>query len=201
MTNGDDNQFEQPNTPGSRMSLVEDRSHENLWLHRANDLHASAGAVWLSISDVRGKDSVKELGLGEGFDMMHACFPVYHMLCGLSLEVVMKAALVSLRKKPPEHHDLNNLAHLLGVKRNPTQKKILNFYQHSVVWAGRYPVPKNATDDDLAKYYAMSNHILFKGKTAVKGTLIRTYSRTGSTDWERFDALYRSYRVLFEQNY
>ena len=199
MNDDDANEFEQYDTPAPRMSLVEDRSHENLWLHRASDLHASAGAVWLSMAEGRGKDSAKALGLREGFDMMLACFPVYHMLCGLSLEVVMKAALVSLRQKPPEHHDLNLLAHLLGVKRNPAQKKILNFYQHSVVWAGRYPVPKNATDDDLAEYYEMSNSILFKGKTAVKGTIIKTYSRTGATDWERFDALYRSYSALFDR--
>lgn len=133
MCDGDDNEFEHHDIPALRMSLVEDRSHKNLWLHRAIDLHASAGAIWLSMSDGRGKDSAREPGLGEGFDMMHACFPVYHMLCGLSLEVVMKASLISLRQKPPEHHDLNLLSHLLGVKRNPAQKKILNFYQHSVV--------------------------------------------------------------------
>lgn len=191
---GYDDDYEHP-------SLVEDRKHRNHWLNRANDLHASAGAIWLSMSDSRGKDSAKELGLREGFDMMHACFPVYHMLCGLSLEVMMKAALVSLRQKPPEHHDLNLLAHLLGVNRNPAQKKILNFFQHSVVWAGRYPVPKDATDDDLTDFYEMHNSLLFKGKTAVKGTPIKTYSRTGATDWEHFDALYKSYSALFNHRY
>jgi hypothetical protein len=201
MCDDGDNEFEQYDTPAPRMSLVEDRSHENLWLHRANDLHASAGAVWLSMSDGRGKDSAKELGLREGFDMMHACFPVYHMLCGLSLEVVMKAALVSLRQKPPEHHKLNDLSHLLGVKRNPAQKKILNFYQQSIEWAGRYPIPKKATDENLAGFYEMSNSVLFKGKTAVKGTPIKTCSRTGATDWERFDALYKSYSALFDHRY
>lgn len=201
MCDDEDNEFELYDTPAPRMSLVEDRSHENLWLHRANDLRASAGAVWLSMSDGRGKDSAKELGLREGFDMMHACFPVYHMLCGLSLEVVMKAALVSLRQKPPEHHDLNLLAHLLGVKRNPAQKKILNFYQQGIEWAGRYPIPKKATDENLADFYEMSNSVLFKGKTAVKGTAIKTYSRTGETDWERFDALYRSYSALFDHRF
>lgn len=59
-------------------------------------------------------------------------------------------------------------------------------------------MPKNATDDDLAEYYEMSNSVLFKGKTAVKGTPIKTYSRNGETDWERFDALYRSYSALFD---
>ncbi|KTC62382.1 hypothetical protein [Pseudomonas savastanoi] len=201
MHDDDEDEFELYDAPTPRMTLVEDRSHENLWLHRANDLHASAGAIWLSMADNRGKDSAKELGLREGFDMMRACFPVYHMLCGLSLEVVMKAVLVSLREKPPEHHDLNLLAHLLGVKRNPAQKKILNFYQHSVVWAGRYPIPKDATDDDLAKYYEMHNSLLFKGKTAVKGTQLKTYSRIGATDWDRFDALYRSYSTLFDHRY
>gem|GEM_PF-6359986 len=115
----------------------------------------------------------------------------------------MKAALVSQGITPPEHHDLNRLAHLLGVNRNPAQKKILNFYQHSVVWAGRYPVPVNATDEKLIDYYEMANTVLYKGKTVVKGATIniKTYSPTGATSWERYDALYKSYTALFDHRY
>lgn len=186
-----------------RPTLVDDKSHQNHWRNRANDLHASAGAIWLSMSNGRGRDAAMELGLGDGFDMHLACTHVYHMLCGLSLEVAMKAALVSQGITPPEKHDLNLLAHLLGVKRNPAQRKILNFYQHSVVWAGRYPVPVNATDEKLIDYYEMANTVLYKGKTVIKGTTIniKTYSPTGATSWERYDALYKSYTALFDHRY
>jgi HEPN domain-containing protein len=155
------------------------------------------------MSNGRGHHAARELGLGEGFDMPLACSHVYHMLCGLSLEVAMKAALVSQGITPPEKHDLNLLAHLLSVKRNPAQKKILNFYQHSVVWAGRYPVPVNATDEKLIDYYEMANTVLYKGKTVIKGTTIniKTYSPTGATSWERYDALYKSYTALFDHRY
>ncbi|WP_258381616.1 HEPN domain-containing protein [Pseudomonas syringae] len=90
-----------------RPTLVDDKSHQNHWRNRANDLHASAGAIWLSMSNGRGHDAARELGLGEGFDMHLACSHVYHMLCGLSLEVAMKAALVSQGITPPEHHVLS----------------------------------------------------------------------------------------------
>jgi hypothetical protein len=47
----------------------------------------------------------------------------------------------------------------------------------------------------------MHNSLLFKGKTAVEGMQLRTYSRTGATDGERFDPLYRSYRALFDHRF
>ena len=180
-------------------SIVQDKSHPNHWHNRANDLHASAGAIWLSMSGGRSKESADSLGLGNGFDMHLACFPVYHMLCGLSLEVLMKALLVKRGESPPEHHDLNLLAHLLGVKRTPPQKQILNFYQASVQWAGRYPVPLKADDQMLLDYWDMANNLLFKGKAISKGSFIKKYTPTHATAWERYNALYRSYSAMFDQ--
>ena len=73
--------------------LVKERNHPNHWYNRASDLHASAGALWL-IMRTREEGAADELGLGRGFSMCVACWPVYLMLSGLSLEVIMKAALV-----------------------------------------------------------------------------------------------------------
>lgn len=178
-------------------SIVQDRSHPNHWRNRAHDLHASAGAIWLSMTGGRSKESAETLGLGGGFDMHLACFPVYHMLCGLSLEVLMKAVLVNKGETPPEHHDLNRLAHLLGVKRNSQQKQLLNFYQASIQWAGRYPIPLKADDQMMLDYWEMANNLLFKGKAISKGSFIKKYTPTHATAWERYNDLYKSYSILF----
>jgi hypothetical protein len=53
-------------------------------------------------------DIATSLGLPPGFSMQVACMPVYYMLCGLSLEVVMKAVLVQrgVPEKKYATHDL-----------------------------------------------------------------------------------------------
>lgn len=181
-------------------TLVEDRSHRNHWLNRANDLHASAGAIWLSMRSDNPKEVTDKLGLGDGFSMSTACFPVYHMLCGLALEVIMKAVLVSRREQPPEIHDLNDLANLIGKKRNVNEKRILRFYQESVVWAGRYPIPKKANDQMLRQYWDLANKVLTKAKPVGKDTVLTFYVASGATSWVRFTGLYGSYNSLFDHH-
>ncbi len=184
-----------------RPTLVEDRSHRNHWLNRANDLHASAGAIWLSMRSDNPKEVTDKLGLGDGFSMSTACFPVYHMLCGLALEVVMKAVLVSRGEQAPEIHDLNDLANLIGMKRNVNEKRILRFYQESVVWAGRYPIPRKANDQMLRQYWDLANKVLTKPKPMGKETVLTFYVASGATSWDRFTGLYSSYNSLFDHRY
>lgn len=184
-----------------RPSLVEDRSHRNHWLNRSSDLHASAGAIWYSMHSTNEREISKELGFGEGFSMSTACYPVYHMLCGLALEVVMKAVLASRGEPVPEKHDLNELAELVGMKRNVNQKLILSFYQASVVWAGRYPIPKKANDQMLKQYWNLANKVLTKPKVMGKETTLTFYESSGATAWEKYNALYGSYSSLFDHHY
>lgn len=106
----------------------------------------------------------QDLGLGHGFSMSIACGSVYHMLCGQSLEVVMKAALVSRDQSPPQTHSLNDLADLLGVNRSKEEKRLLAFYEESVWWAGRYPIPKKANDKMIRDFWKLSSNVLTKPK-------------------------------------
>lgn len=184
-----------------RPSLVEDRSHRNHWLNRASDLHASAGAIWYSMYGANHLEITKTLGFSEGFSMSTACHPVYHMLCGLALEVVMKAVLVSRGETAPEKHDLNELAELVGMKRNVNEKRILRFYQESVVWAGRYPIPKKANDQMLRQYWDLANQVLSKPKDMGKETILKFYESSGATEWEKYNALFCSYSALFDQHH
>lgn len=191
---GYDDDYERP-------SLVEDRNHRNHWLNRANDLHASAGAIWYSMRSDNHQAVTEKLGLEEGFSMPTACYPVYHMLCGLSLEVLMKAVLVSRGESAPEIHDLNDLASLVGTKRNVNEKRILRFYQESVIWAGRYPIPRKANDQMLRQYWDLANKVLSKPRAVGKESVFTVYVASGATAWEKYDALFRSYRELFDRNH
>ncbi|RMV76444.1 hypothetical protein ALP05_00665 [Pseudomonas caricapapayae] len=184
-----------------RPSLVEDRSHRNHWLNRASDLHASAGAIWYSMRGGNHREITETLGFSEGFCMSTACSPVYHMLCGLALEVIMKAVLVSRDVPFPKNHDLNDLAELVGMKRNENEQRILRFYQASVVWAGRYPIPKKANDQKLREYWDLAHKVLTKPKAIGKETVLKFYVSSGATAWDKFNALYGSYSSLFDHHY
>ncbi|TGP39541.1 hypothetical protein EN871_32200 [bacterium M00.F.Ca.ET.228.01.1.1] len=90
-------------------------NHPNHWYNRAADLHASAGAVWDAMTN-DPRDTSKRLGFTEGHSMQVACQPVYLMLCGLSLEVVMKAVLVQRGEMSSkhEHHRIVDLSIAVG---------------------------------------------------------------------------------------
>lgn len=122
-----------------RPTLTEERNHQNHWFNRAQDLHAAAGAVWYAMDAVNDGKVAQELGLGHGFSMGIACGSVYHMFCGQSLKVIMKAVLVSRDQNPPQTHNLNDLADLLNAKRSKEEKRLLAFYEESVWWAGALP--------------------------------------------------------------
>lgn len=184
-----------------RPSLVEDRNHRNHWLNRASDLHASAGAIWYSMLSENNQSVTESLGLSKGFSMSTACDPVYHMLCGLSLEVIMKAVLVSRGDDAPEIHDLYELAKLVGMKPNVNEKRILRFYQESVIWAGRYPIPRKANDQMLRQYWDLAHKVLTKPKAISKGSKLTFYVASGATRWDKYNALFSSYRTLFEHHY
>src|SRR5471032_2703704 len=133
----------------SRPTLTEDRSHPNHWYNRAADLRASAGAIWYSNLDAVSE----ELGFGSGHDMGIACWNVYHMLCGLALEVIIKAVLVQRGVKGYETHEFSKLCKLLGVTTTPDEARLLAFYADAIFWIGRYPTPRNATDEKLRTSY------------------------------------------------
>ncbi|GHS81483.1 hypothetical protein PAGU2196_23170 [Pseudomonas sp. PAGU 2196] len=182
----------------SRPTLTEERNHRNHWYNRARDLRAAAGAVWYAMRSENDRCVAESLGMGFGYSMGVACYPVYHMLCGQALEVIMKAVLVSRGETPPEVHKLNDLADLVGVKRNQHQKRLLSFYEASIWWAGRYPIPKKANDQLIRDYWKLARNVMEK---AVPGKEIRFVERSGATDWEKFDALWCEYADKFEHGF
>lgn len=73
-----------------------------------------------------------------------ACHPVYMMVCGLSLEVIMKAVLACRGEMADDlqHHDLCELSRAVGRDLSKQERKLLIYYEGALSWSGRYPVPK-----------------------------------------------------------
>ena len=177
-------------------SLTVERSHPNHWYNRAADLRASAGALWHSMNMDADQKVAQSLGLGPGYSMGVACWHVYHMLCGLAIEVVLKAVMSQRGIKIPEIHDLNNLAAMLGIDRTPHERKLLKFYSSAVVWSGRYPIPRKCSDEALRSFYDEAHAVLRKPLRQI-GSLTLT-SSSESTDWEHFHSLWCRFAEEFK---
>ncbi|MDU8614184.1 HEPN domain-containing protein [Pseudomonas syringae pv. actinidiae] len=184
----------------SRPTLTEDRSHPNHWFNRAADLRASAGAIWYSMSAQNKETVSKELGLGSGHDMEIACWHVYHMLCGLALEVIIKAVLVQRGIKGYETHHFERLCKLVGVTPTPDEAQLLAFYEDAIFWIGRYPIPKQATDDKLTTSYKRAESVLFSKSKVIPGTSLEWTEPSGATDWPQFHTLWLRYANMFDHS-
>ncbi|MFY2764309.1 hypothetical protein [Arenimonas sp. MALMAid1274] len=172
-------------------SHVADRSHPNNWFNRASDLHASAGAIWLAMES--GLASAQALGLWEGFDMRVACRPVYHLLSGLSLEVLMKGVLAERGDAPEPTHNLLDLANSLPLELLDGEPELLRYYSDTVIWAAKYPVPTRPTDEKLAAFFHNAVDVLtdrVPGAAFSPTFPVYRVSSSGRADWEPFNELY-----------
>jgi HEPN domain-containing protein len=118
------------------------------WYNKASDLRGAAGLVWAGIEDRLNPKTAVKLGLGKGFDFGVACWPVYLMLCGLALELLIKAAIVAKEETPKRHHRLGELWEDSGLRPTAKQRALLKILSESTYWAGRYPVPTTEADYD-----------------------------------------------------
>ncbi|HEU0154418.1 MAG TPA: hypothetical protein VFQ84_13910 [Arenimonas sp.] len=172
-------------------SEVSYRSHPNNWFNRASDLHASAGAIWLAMES--GRASAQALGLWQGFDMTVACRPVYHLLSGLSLEVLMKGVLAERGAAPELTHNLLELAKALPLELLDGEPELLRYYSDTVIWAAKYPVPTRPTDEKLAAFYSNAVEVLtdsVPGAAFSPKLPVYRVSSSGRADWEPFNNLY-----------
>ncbi|WP_410705770.1 HEPN domain-containing protein [Citrobacter freundii] len=176
-----------------RQTITEQRLHPNHWFNRASDLRASAHVLWLSM---QSKDLQQRMGYGGGFSLEVACNPVYHMLCGLALELILKAVIVQRTGKVSEIHDLNHLASLAAIKVNTKRKELLKFYTAAILWTGRYPVPVKCDDEKLKDYWQLASNVL---TDRVKGFgSLEVRKGNGAADWENFQVIYTEFMENFD---
>ena len=115
------------------------------WYNKSFDLRGSAGALWASMDKEHSDNIVQELSLGTGYRMAVAVLPVYQMLCGMAIELIYKAIIIvkGNRRKGFNTHKLLVLADLAGISVDDKSKLILQLLTESLIWDGRYPVPKD----------------------------------------------------------
>lgn len=125
-----------------------------------------------------------------------ACQPVYLMLCGLSLEVLMKAVLAQRGELTEKlmHHRLVDLAKAVGRAQTLREQKLLRFYESSMVWAGRYPVPLRDQLRGVIAHRRLGSELFM---SPVKLGRLELKQRNDMDSWERYSILWRSYDALF----
>lgn len=157
------------------------------WYNKASDLRGAAGLVWAGMEDDQPSTTATKLGLGVGFSFQVACWPVYLMLCGLALELLLKATIVAQGREPHEHHRLADLWGDSGLTATRKQRGLLEILTESIYWAGRYPVPKDVADfDRLAELH--DQHMWDLASTGTGGLLIRR--RNSNLTWPSFNQLW-----------
>lgn len=157
------------------------------WYNKACDLRGAAGLVWAGIKDEDPARTAQQLGLGKGFSFAAACWPVYQMLCGLALELLLKAAVVTGGEAPKATHDLGYLWSRLNLPLTEADSGVLALLSESIKWAGRYPVPKEEADFKRLRDLS-DRHLMDKFPLGNSGLEIRRYN--GRLDWSAFGELW-----------
>jgi hypothetical protein len=129
------------------------------WFNKASDLHGAAAAIWFSMDDTRSKEIVEELGLDPAYRMSAAVRSVYSMLCGMSLELLLKAIIVDEGSEPRSTHNLNHLLKDAGISLSTQEQDLLAILSGAIIWDGRYPVPK--TESHLTRLDSLKGEHLF----------------------------------------
>jgi hypothetical protein len=130
------------------------------WFNKSSDLHGSAAAIWYSMNKKYSLKIVKTCRLGDGFDLSIACWPVYLMVSGMSLELMYKAICVAKKVTFPNTHRLSRLALLTGITFESDDINLLDYLSECIIWFGRYPIPKKMPD--MQKLHQLSSKIFWK---------------------------------------
>ncbi len=198
MSDIDDEEWDFDAWRAARPTLTEERNHPNHWFNRAADLRASAGALWYAIENDSKERIAEQLGFSSGYSMNVACYSVYHMMCGLALEVILKAVLVQRDRSFPKTHSLRTLVNEVGLSKTEGELAMFDFYEHSVLWAGRYPVPLRCTDDKLREYWSLAGDILSSPVKLSPSSRLQLRTSSGATDWENFSSMWLEIAAMFQ---
>lgn len=140
----------------------------------------------MSTDDVIASKIVNDCGLGTGFSMTVATPPVFHMLCGMAMELVFKALTVERAEKVNEStHDLLHHVASTGLSYTPAERELLKVLSHDIVWTGRYPTPKK--ESQMTDYKDLVRKTLFDRVPMGTMTALR---RNDALDWASFDCLW-----------
>ena len=105
------------------------------------------------------------------------------MVCGMSIELLLRTIIVVRGKEPQEHHHLGTLAAEAGVVYTVEQLGLLRILSEAIIWDGKYPVPlKEEHWENLA---SLECEHLFD-KTPLGETGSDVLSGNGALDWDSY---------------
>jgi hypothetical protein len=158
------------------------------WYNKASDLRGSAGAIWSAMHEPNALENAEHLGLGKGFSFSIAGWPVYLMLCGMALELLLKTILLEQGKEPKLTHNLVELAKDAGLSFDEKQLGLLSILSESIYWDGRYPVPKE--EKRFAQLAELRKEHLFE-EVPIGTGILKFYRSNGALRWESFNELWQ----------
>lgn len=126
---------------------------------------------------------------------MRAALPlVFRIICGMSLELLYKALIVSHGEQVAYKHELLELAHAAGVEVGPGDEPLLQILSEAIKWDGRYPVPKKrATLEEL--YELEREHLVDWRQGAGKFVVGRA---NHALSWDGFNRLWNAAAARYE---
>jgi len=160
------------------------------WFNKSTDLKSAAGAVWFCIQHSVEYDIPESLGLSAGYDMRVGTYRVYAMLCGMSLELLLKAITVASGREVRTVHDLRALAAHAGVELSDKDSGFLDLLTHCVVWFGRYPVAKRDHDAAVRELACLFDEHLMDKEHHTGGMYILRPKSDGPLDWDQYQGLW-----------
>jgi hypothetical protein len=120
------------------------KSVSTYYMNNANDLRSGALVIWSAIYD--GKLAAEDVGLSRGWSFSASLHPVFNLLAGLSIELILKATAKILERPDEQHHRLVRLCENVGLMLTEDHVAILEILTQEIYWESRYPVPRNAEE-------------------------------------------------------
>lgn len=169
------------------MNLYEQRKRESIrWSNKASDLRGGAAVLWASMNS-ESREIAIELGLGEGFRMSVALPSVYRMVCGMSMELLLKTIIVARGKEPESTHFLDKLAADAGVVYTRQQLDLLRILSEAIIWDGKYPVPEK--EEHWEQLARLEEERLFD-KVPLGDSGLEALRGNGTLDWDSYSELW-----------
>jgi HEPN domain-containing protein len=108
---------------------------------------------------------------------------VFSYNAGMSLEIIFKSILARKQIDIPPIHILRTLATMASLQFDQHQNEMLEFLTECIVWAGRYPVPKNAEQFKKYNDEVVERHII---RTSVPGRTYVTLNPKNDPCWPNY---------------
>ncbi len=110
----------------------------------------------------------------------------------MAIELLIKAILVQRGQEPAAIHDLNKLAQQASLPLDENSSNILKILSESVLWDGRYPVPK------AERHFLELRNLQYEVMTTkVPLGSLHVLRPNGALNWEGFTAVWVRFNDVY----